>query len=131
MSALWVFIVLFLILVAYKLVQSSKPEGFAKGVAKAQKIPYLAVKEKYPDSSKEENYARAISTRSGYDKKRAKSLVSSAKEVSKAWGEEFNFKSVVKYLVLREYQMRAGPPSSSVRDKLMKGVEDASIPSDW
>jgi hypothetical protein len=117
--------------IVYKMLQSSRPEGFAREIAKTQKFSYLAFVQKYPNAKKEEIYKKVIITRPGYDMSRARIIIKLAKQTAKEVGVKFNFKLVVLTLVACEYTSRTGNSAYPVMENLKRGVRAASIPENW
>lgn len=84
---------------------SSPEERFAKGIARAQLIAILSVKDKYPHLSLEERYRVAIGTRPGYGEKEIGEVFALAKN---APGSTNDLVDIIAALIIYEYHKRVG-----------------------
>src|SRR6266516_1551571 len=105
----WVILAIVLVIVGYfafKFIESSRPLGFAKQLARAQLTSFYTFKNKYPNVSPQELYSMVLTTRPGYDAELASNIMSGAIEASKEIGEELRFWMVVLQLAAYEYLSR-------------------------
>jgi hypothetical protein len=121
----WLIFAIALVIVGYlafKFIQSSRPLGFAKQLARAQLTSFYAFKNKYPNISPQDLYSMVLTTRPGYDAERASNIIAGAVEVSKEMGEELRFWMVVLQLAAYEYLSRTGQSPMPVMNDLRSGV---------
>ncbi|MDO9527864.1 MAG: hypothetical protein Q7J27_01760 [Syntrophales bacterium] len=119
-------IALVILLFIIKVVKTSpgNPRGFAMSVAKTQLISLSAIKEKYPNLSKEEQYLNALITRPGYSEETVQGIINSTKESAEKRGDVLRFNEVVRTLVMIEYLRRTGEKTRdfSRASEMMEGV---------
>lgn len=105
-----------------KMIQSSSPKGFAKGLAKAQLNSLRVYQQVHPKDSKESQYHAALKMRPGYTDEKVDNIIKGAKEACKESGIKFNFQAVVIQLAAYEYLSRTGNSPSSVMNEVNEGV---------
>lgn len=110
------------IFVLVKIVQSSSPKGFAKGLAKAQLTSLRAFKKHPNEKDIVKQYRAALLLRPGYTEKIVEAIIKGAKEVSSESGIKFNFQVVVVQLAAYEYTKRTGNSPINVMNDLNLGV---------
>jgi hypothetical protein len=122
---------LFAVLVyfVFKFIESSRPLGFAKQLARAQLTSFYAFRNKYPNVPAQDLYSMVLTSRPGYDAQLADNLISGAAEVGQELGEEIRFWMVVLQLAAYEYLSRTGQSPMPVMNELRAGVAKVIPPS--
>lgn len=111
---------------------TSRPDVFARDIAKTQLIALRRTKERNPKLRSEKLYATAIATRPGYSIEDARELVKRAKE-TKIDSARLRFRDVVGSLVIAEYEKYTGNTSMPTVEEAgkfaaMKIMVDEVIP---
>ena len=122
---IWLIIGLLLAVVIYigsKMIQSSRPLGFARQLARTQLLSFYAFRNKYPNLPQQELYSMVLTSRPGYDAQLASGIISGAGEVAKQMGLNLRFWMVVLQLASYEYLSRTGQSPLPVMDDLRSGV---------
>jgi hypothetical protein len=128
----WVILAVVLLIAGYfafKFIESSRPLGFAKQLARAQLTSFYAFKNKYPNVPSRDLYSMVLTTRPGYDAGRVSNIISGASEVAEEMAEELRFWMVVLQLAAYEYLSRTGQSPLPVMNDLRLGVMKV-IPED-
>ena len=104
---LYVYIIIAVIVIAFVLnrLLTSPEERFAKGLARAQLISILLVKDKYPDLTLEDRFREAIKTRPGYGDREVDEIY---EQVKQAKGSNQEVADVIKAMIIYEYNTRVG-----------------------
>jgi hypothetical protein len=121
----WLIFAIIIVVVGYfgfKFIQSSRPVGFAKQLARAQLTSFYAFKNKYPNVLPQDLYSMALATRPGYDAQRVSMIISGAEDISKEMGLELRFWMVVLQLAATEYLSRTSQSPLPVMNDLRAGV---------
>jgi hypothetical protein len=129
---LWIIGALLLAVIAYfafKFIESSRPLGFAKQLARAQLTSFYAFRNKYPNVPPQDLYSMVLTSRPGYDAERADNIISGAAEVAQELGEEIRFSMVVLQLAAYEYLSRTGQSPMPVMNDLRSGVTKVIPPT--
>jgi hypothetical protein len=128
---IWLIIGLLLavgIYIGSKMVQSSRPLGFARQLARAQLLSFYAFRNKYPDLPQQSLYSMVITSRPGYDAQLASNIISGAGEVAEQMGSSLRFWMVVLQLATYEYLSRTGQSPLPVMNDLRSGVTSVIPP---
>jgi hypothetical protein len=119
----WLIVVAVIIVLLWFSVYKSKPENFAKGVAKTQLNGY----KKFKDESlpKEELYVKVLSTRPGVHKYYPLS------DMQHDASSQYGFVHMVEMLVVREFEglLRRQPTIEEI--SIMYEQVEKIIPEDW
>lgn len=114
---------------AFKFIESSRPLGFARQLARAQLTSFYAFKNKYPNVPPQDLYSMVLTSRPGYDAQRANSIISGAVDIAQELGEEIRFWMVVLQLAASEYLSRTGQSPMPVMNDLRTGVTKVIPPT--
>lgn len=104
MTMTWIITILIIAAIGWWFYKYSRPDVFAKGIAKAQLDSLYAVRKKLPELQGYELYIKAISVRPGYALEDAENLVARVRKGNKA----AKFRDVVWELVYHEYTKKVG-----------------------
>jgi len=118
----WLIVVAVIIVLLWFFVYKSKPENFAKGVAKAQLTGYKRFKDE--SLPKEELYVKALSTRAGVHKYYPLSDMQHD-------ASQYGFVYMVEMLVVREFESRLGRQPTIEEISIMYEQVEKVIPEDW
>lgn len=123
------FLLVTIVYFAFKFIESSRPFGFAKQLARAQLTSFYAFKNKYPNVPPQDLYSMVLTSRPGYDAQRADNIITGAAEIAQELGEETRFWMVVLQLAAYEYLSRTGQSPLPVMNDLRGGVAKVIPPS--
>jgi hypothetical protein len=128
---LWLIIGLLLaggIYIGLKMIQASRPLGFARQLARAQLRSFYAFRNKYPNLPQQSLYSMVITSRPGYDAQLASNIISGAGEVAEQMGSSLQFWMVVLQLAAYEYLSRTGQSPLPAMNDLRSGVTSVIPP---
>lgn len=124
-TMIWLIIGLLLavgIYVGSKMIQASRPPGFARQLARAQLLSLYACRNTYPNLRQQDLYSMVITSRPGYDAQLASGIISDAGEVAEQMGSSLRFWMVVLQLAAYEYLSRTRQSPLPVMNDLRSGV---------
>ena len=103
----YVYIIVAVLVVIFVLTRllTSPEERFAKGLARAQLVAILCIKDEYPQLSLKDRYREAIKTRPGYGDLEVDEVY---KIVEQSNGSKDDPADVVEALIVYEYHKRVG-----------------------